>query len=107
VARARGYPGFYDNYLSLPDATRWHHPARYRRLGTTPPPDSVQRVMKFPNFHLHLGAPWSEAQVKAEQVLASVHDERFHFDFVIAGTGYTHELSQRSELAGIADLVLR
>jgi cation diffusion facilitator CzcD-associated flavoprotein CzcO len=36
-----------------------------------------------------------------------VHDERFHFDFVIAGTGYTHELWQRPELAGIADLVLR
>lgn len=107
VARVRGYPGFYDNYLSLPDATRWHHAARYRRLGTTPPPDSVQRVLRFPNFHLHLGAPWQGAQVQAGQVVAAVHDERFHFDFVIAGTGYTHELSQRPELAGIADLVLR
>ncbi|MDM0119059.1 SidA/IucD/PvdA family monooxygenase [Variovorax arabinosiphilus] len=107
VARVRGYPGFYDNYLSLPDATRWHHAARYRRLGTTPPPDSVQRVLRFPNFHLHLGAPWQGAQVQAGQVVASVHDQRFHFDFVIAGTGYTHELSQRPELAGIADLVLR
>jgi cation diffusion facilitator CzcD-associated flavoprotein CzcO len=36
-----------------------------------------------------------------------VHDERFNFDFVIAGTGYTHELSQRPELASIADVVLR
>lgn len=107
VARLRGYPGLYDNYLSLPDATRWHHAARYRRLGTTPPPDSVQRVLAFPHFHLHLGAPWQGVQVQGAQVVASVHDERFHFDFVIAGTGYTHELSQRPELAGIAEQVLR
>ena len=107
VARVRGYPGFYDNYLALPDATRWHHAARYRRLGTTPPPDSVQRVLKFPNFHLHLSAPWRGAQVRDGQVVATAHDETFHFDFAIAGTGYTYELSHRPELAGVADLVLR
>lgn len=107
VTRVRGYPGLYDNYLALPDATRWHHAARYRRLGTTPPPDSVQRVLKFPNFHLHLSASWRAAEVRDGKVVASVHDETFRFDFVIAGTGYTHELSQRPELAGVADLVLR
>jgi cation diffusion facilitator CzcD-associated flavoprotein CzcO len=37
VMRVRGYPGLYDNYFALPDATRWHHATRYRRLGTTPP----------------------------------------------------------------------
>lgn len=107
VARLRGYPGVYDNYLALPDATRWHHAARYRRLGTTPPPDAVQRVLGFANFHLHPAAPWQDAPVQDGRVLAAVGDERFLFDYVIAGTGYTHELSQRPELAGIADLVLR
>jgi len=101
VARVRGYPGLYDNYLALPDATRWHHAARYRRLGTTPPLDSVERVLKFPNFHLHLAAPWQGAEVQGGKVVASVHDERFHFDFAIAGTGYTHELSQRPEQASL------
>lgn len=107
VARVRGYPGLYDNYLALPDATRWHHAARYRRLGTTPPPDSVQRVLKFPHFHLHLSSPWQGAEVRDGKVVASVNDESFRFDFAIAGTGYTHELSQRPELAGLADVVLR
>jgi cation diffusion facilitator CzcD-associated flavoprotein CzcO len=107
VARVRGYPGLYDNYLALPDATRWHHAARYRRLGTTPPPDSVQRVLKFPHFHLHLSSPWQGVEVRDGKVIASVNDEAFRFDFAIAATGYTHELSQRPELAGIADLVLR
>jgi len=107
VARVRGYPGLYDNYLALPDATRWHHAARYRRLGTTPPPDSVQRVLKFPHFHLHLSSPWQGAQVRDGKVVASVNDESFRFDFVIAGTGYTHEFAQRPELAAIAGQVLR
>lgn len=107
VAKTRGYPGFYDNYMALPDATRWHHAVRYRRSGTTPPSDSVQRVLKLSNFHLHLAAPWRSAQIRDGRVLASVNGETFPFDFVIAGTGYTHELSQRPELAGIAGTVLR
>lgn len=107
VARVRGYPGVYDNYLALPDATRWHHASRYRRLGTTAPLDSVKRVLEFANFHLHLSAPWESTQVNDDKVTASVHGETFQFDFVIAGTGYTHEFSQRAELAGIAGQVLR
>jgi cation diffusion facilitator CzcD-associated flavoprotein CzcO len=107
VARVRGYPGFYDNYLALPDATRWHHALRYRRAGTTPPIDSVQRVLKFPNFHLHLGAPWSRAAVEAGEVVAEVRGEVFRFDFVVAGTGYSTDVSQRPELDGVSAHIRR
>ena len=94
VARVRGYPGLYDNYFALPDATRWHHAARYRRLGTTPPPDSVQRVLAFPNFHLHLGAPWRGVTRNGNQLVAHVHDAHFHFDF-----DRRHRLQPRAERA--------
>ncbi|WP_198971677.1 SidA/IucD/PvdA family monooxygenase [Xylophilus sp. ASV27] len=107
VAKLRGYPGVYDNYLALPDATRWQQALRYRRAGSTPPADSLARVLQFPQFHLHLSAPWGAARVQGEHVLTQVHGEDFRFDFVIAGTGYSTDPSERAELAGIAPQVLR
>ncbi|MFN5718561.1 MAG: FAD-dependent oxidoreductase, partial [Bradyrhizobium sp.] len=61
VIRIRGYPGAYDNYGALPDAVRWHQAIRFRQAGSTPPPDAISRAVSFPNFHLHLGAPWTSA----------------------------------------------
>ena len=31
ITRSRGYPGAYDNYHALPDATRWEQALRFRR----------------------------------------------------------------------------
>lgn len=107
VIRARAYPGIYDNYLSLPDSLRWEQAVRYRRAGSTPPADSVARVLAFPNFHLHLEADWQQVQVRSNQFIAQVGDEALPFDFAIAGTGYVVEPSARPELADIAPHILR
>ncbi|MCT9812555.1 NAD(P)-binding domain-containing protein [Acidovorax sp. Be4] len=107
VAKPRAYAGFYDHFHALPDALRWRHALRLRRAGTTPPADSLQRALAHPQFHLHLGAPWDSAQVERNQVVARVGDQAHAFDFVIAGTGYSNDPSQRAELARIAPLIAR
>lgn len=107
VARIRGYPGLYDNYHGLPDALRWEQALRYRRAGSTPPPDALERVLRFAQFHLHLAAPWQAAHVADGRVHAQAAGTAFRFDFVIAGTGYRVEPLLRPELAGIAPLVAR
>lgn len=107
VSRIRAYPGVYDNYHALPDAVRWQQALRYRRAGSTPPQDSVERVLKFSNFHLHLAAPWRAVKVDADGVVAHAAGEDFRFDFVIAGTGYRVEPGARPELADIAPHILR
>ncbi|MFT4191083.1 MAG: SidA/IucD/PvdA family monooxygenase [Comamonas sp.] len=107
IAKLRGYPGLYDNYLSLPDAVRWSVATRWRRVGSTPPADSVQRVLDFEHFHLHLATPWPAASVKDGQIHAQLHGEAFAFDHVIAGTGYSTDPAQRPELQGVAEHVLR
>ena len=102
INRVRGYPGAYDNYYSLPDAVRWHQAIRYRRAGSTAPQDAIDRVLKFPNFHLHLAAPWVSARQAAGRIAPEAADGRYTFDFAIAGTGYTADPNLRPEFADFA-----
>ena len=34
---------------------------RFFGAGSTPTTDAIERTVKFPNFHLHLSAPWNNA----------------------------------------------
>jgi cation diffusion facilitator CzcD-associated flavoprotein CzcO len=106
ITRSRGFPGAYDNFHQLPDAIRWHQAIRFRRAGSTPTTDAIQRAVKFPNFHLHLNAPWQAAQVEDGRILATAAGATYRFDFAIAGTGYFVDLGARQELADIAPHVL-
>ena len=106
VGRVRGYPGAYDNFPELPDAVRWHQAIRFRRAGSTPPADAIERVLKHSNFHLHLAAPWLSAREEAGRITAQAADGEFAFDFAIAGTGYFVEPSARPELAEFAHHIL-
>ncbi len=106
ITRSRGYPGAYDNYHLLPDAVRWHQAIRFRRAGSTPTTDAIERAVAFANFHLHLASPWTEARVENGQIIGRAGDAEFRVDFVIAGTGYFVDLPARPELADIAPHVL-
>jgi cation diffusion facilitator CzcD-associated flavoprotein CzcO len=106
INRSRGYPGAYDNYYALPDAVRWHQAIRYRRAGSTPPQDAIERVLKFPNFHLHLAAPWVSAREEAGKILAEAADGTHYFDFAIAGTGYAADPNLRPEFGDFARHIL-
>lgn len=106
VNRVRGYPGAYDNYPLLPDAVRWQHALRFRHAGSTPPVEAVERAVRFPNFHIHLAAPWVSARIEDGRIVASAGGETFVADFVIAATGYAVDLSARPELADIAADIL-
>jgi cation diffusion facilitator CzcD-associated flavoprotein CzcO len=106
ISRVRGYPGTYDNYHGLPDAVRWHQAIRYRRYGSTAPGDALERVLRFPNFHLHMASPWETARTEGGEIVTNIGGEEFRFDFAIAGTGYFVDPQARSELADFADEIL-
>jgi FAD-dependent urate hydroxylase len=101
ITRSRGYPGAYDNYHALPDAVRWEQALRYRRWGSTPTTDAIERAVAFPNFRLHLAAPWQAVRVEDGRVVAHAAGAEHRFDFVIAGTGYYVDLAARPELADV------
>jgi cation diffusion facilitator CzcD-associated flavoprotein CzcO len=106
VTRARGFPGAYDNYHQLPDADRWHQAIRYFRSGSTPTTDAIERAVKFPNFHLHLAAPWCGAAERDGMVETTIRGVVHRLDFVIAGTGYSPDLASRPELSDFAGQIL-
>jgi FAD-dependent urate hydroxylase len=106
VGRVRGYPGAYDNFPELPDAVRWHQAIRFRRAGSTPPADAIERVLRFPNFRLHLAAPWLSAREEAGRIVAQAANGEFDYDFAIAGTGYFVDPGVRPELADFAHHIL-
>jgi cation diffusion facilitator CzcD-associated flavoprotein CzcO len=109
VSRVRGYPGAYDNYDALPDAMRWRQAIRFRRAGSTAPRDAIERVLRFANFRLHLGAPWLAARADSGAIVAragGAQDAEHRFDFAIAGTGYFVDPNSRPELAEFADRIL-
>lgn len=106
VTRTRGFPGAYDNYAELPDEIRWHQALRFRLAGSAPTTDAIDRAVKFPNFHLHLGVAWDRATVHDGRIEARVGAGHFHCDYVIAGTGYFVDPSARPELADFADDIL-
>jgi cation diffusion facilitator CzcD-associated flavoprotein CzcO len=106
ITRSRGFPGAYDNYHQLPDADRWHQAIRFFRYGSTPTTDAIERTVKFPNFHLHLSSPWSNAAVNNGQAETEINGTEYRFDFVIAGTGYSPDVAARPELRDFADRIL-
>ncbi len=101
VIRARGFAGAYDHYYQLPDADRWHQAIRYFRAGSTPTTDAIERAVRFPNFHLHLAAPWTNARVN-NGIETTIGGATYKLDFVIAGTGYSPDISSRPELRDFA-----
>jgi FAD-dependent urate hydroxylase len=107
VIRIRGYPGAYDNYGALPDGVRWQQAVRFRRAGSTPPPDAITRAVKFPNFHLHLASPWISAKARESGLLVATPSGEFAFDFAIVATGYSVDLAAQPELRDFAHEILR
>jgi cation diffusion facilitator CzcD-associated flavoprotein CzcO len=106
ITRSRGFPGAYDNFHQLPDADRWHQAIRFRRYGSTPTTDAIERTVKHPNFHLHLASPWTSAKANGG-VETTIGGTTYHFDFVIAGTGYSADIATRPELSDFAGQILR
>jgi cation diffusion facilitator CzcD-associated flavoprotein CzcO len=106
ITRSRGYPGAYDNYHALPDATRWEQALRFRRYGSTPTTDAIARTVAFPNFHLYLSAQWERARVENDRIVAQLADSEFRCDFAIAGTGYQSDVAACPEIAAFADRIL-
>lgn len=107
LMRTLYFPGSVEHYRELSDADRWRIMSILCRRAQGPVPDTVRRVERFESFYLHLGARDPKLRVEngAIHLPLAGRDSGLTFDFVIAGTGYSVDLSTRPELAAIVDRI--
>ncbi|HSG65683.1 MAG TPA: NAD(P)/FAD-dependent oxidoreductase [Gammaproteobacteria bacterium] len=101
----RGHPNVRELACELPDAVRWRNFLRGDREVASVPADSIQRVMAFDNFRLHLESSLSDVAVADGRVIARVAGDSWRFDHLIAATGYRIDLAAQPELTSIHESI--
>lgn len=98
--------GFLAHFSELPDLQRWRFMCRIYSLNQPPPQDTFWRCRRHPNFAFHPGTPWTSARMEGDEIVISTPNGEMRFDFLIIGTGFTIDLSQRPETRDFASSVM-
>ncbi|EJC69812.1 putative flavoprotein involved in K+ transport [Rhizobium leguminosarum bv. viciae WSM1455] len=97
-----GSQGVVHGFAGLPDDWKWRFLDYAMRAQTPPPRPSVLRVSAFPQAHLHLKSPIDRLQQQGDHIVVTTPKGSYPVDFLIFGTGFKVELTNRPELAGVA-----
>lgn len=101
-----GYPNLLELAYELPDVVRWRNFVLRDRSVASVPLDSIDRVMTFDGFHIHLDTSLDDVGLaRNARVAARVGRETMRFDYLIAATGYRIDLAAQPELARIHEHV--
>ena len=100
-----GSQGVVHGFAGLPDEWKWRF-LNYAMGQQTPPPrPSVLRVSSFEQAHLHLGSPITDLKQEDDHVIVTTPKGSYAVDFLIFGTGFKIDLSNRPELAAVAPYI--
>jgi cation diffusion facilitator CzcD-associated flavoprotein CzcO len=100
-----GSQGVVHGFAGLPDEWKWRF-LNYAMGQQTPPPrPSVLRVSAFPQARLHLESPISELKQSGNHLVVATPKGRYPVDFLIFGTGFKVDLTNRPELAAVAPYI--
>lgn len=101
------YPGSSEGYYSLSDAKRWKIREALVNFGGTPPFESLDRVMAFPNLKVVTDISIERASDNQRKVQLVTNRGLRECDFVVLATGYSMDGSQQKELSTIyGDILL-
>jgi FAD-dependent urate hydroxylase len=102
----RGHANYLELSSELPDVVRWRNFILGDRRVASVPLDSLQRVMSFPGFRIHLNTSLADVAMSGNgQVTARAGQATMRFDHVIAGTGYRIDLAAQPEFARIHEQI--
>jgi len=100
-----GSQGVVHGFAGLPDEWKWRF-LHYAMGQQTPPPrPSVLRVSAFRQAHLHLASPIISLDQQGGHVVVTTPKGRYPVDFLIFGTGFKVDLTNRPELAAVAPYI--
>ncbi len=96
-----GSQGVVHGFAGLPDEWKWRF-LNYAMSQQTPPPrPSVLRVSSFDQAHLHLESPINGLRQDGDHVVVITPRGDYPVDFLIFGTGFKIDLTNRPELAAL------
>ncbi|HEY0124272.1 MAG TPA: NAD(P)/FAD-dependent oxidoreductase [Rhizobium sp.] len=98
--------GFLHHFAEMSDDERWQWMMAITKNGQPPTQDGVNRCAAHANYHLLTGVTWQGLRMVGDEVELTLSDGSVHrVDFLILGTGYSIDVSQRPELAPFADKI--
>ncbi|GLR60559.1 NAD(P)-binding domain-containing protein [Rhizobium indigoferae] len=97
-----GSQGVVHGFAGLPDDWKWRFLDYAMRSQTPPPRPSVLRVSAFPQAHLHLASPINRLQKEGDHIVVTTPKGSYPVDFLIFGTGFKVDLTNRPELGPVA-----
>lgn len=96
------YSGFLDHFHKLDDTWRWRFMNHLLSLREAFPAETWERCQAHDTFQLSTGCPWTDLSMEGGRVRIGTPQGAFEADFLIIGTGFEPDLSQRPELTGFA-----
>jgi cation diffusion facilitator CzcD-associated flavoprotein CzcO len=94
-----GSQGVVHGFAGLPDDWKWRFLDYAMGQQTPPPRPSVLRVSSFEQAHLHLESPITGLKQENDEIVVTTPKGRYPVDFLIFGTGFKSDLTNRPELA--------
>jgi cation diffusion facilitator CzcD-associated flavoprotein CzcO len=96
------FAGFLRHIGEMDDAWRWRFMNRILSLREAFPQETYDRMRRWPNFSIRLGAGWTGAEMRAGRVRLETAAGPAEADFLICGTGVEIDFARRAELAALA-----
>ncbi|KAG2497447.1 hypothetical protein HYH03_004603 [Edaphochlamys debaryana] len=96
------FAGFLRHFSDLDDATKYAGIDFFLQFNQPPTNCTFARAARFPNFHLHTGAPWERLEMEGDRVRVTTPQGSELFDFLIVSTGLLTDTKLRPELREVS-----
>jgi cation diffusion facilitator CzcD-associated flavoprotein CzcO len=100
--KGAGSPGFVHGHARLPDAAKWRIRHYIHAQQVPPPRNSTLRVSRHANAHFHLGCAVLGAEERGSALRVRTSQGPVDLDFLVFGTGFVVDWTQRPMLRHIA-----
>ena len=97
--------GIVPRFCDLDDALKYQVISSFMQRAQPPTNDTFTRSAAWPNFSLHLGAPWDTVRDTERGVEVTTPKGTFLFDFLVLSTGLVTDHTLRPELTRVADKI--
>ncbi|MDJ0921357.1 MAG: NAD(P)/FAD-dependent oxidoreductase [Henriciella sp.] len=97
--------GLVPRFAAMDDASKYEIITSFIKRSQPPTNDTFTRSAAWPNFSLHLGAPWDSVRETEDGVEVVTPQGTFTFDFLVLSTGLVTDHALRPELASVSDKI--